>query len=75
MARWQMSLPGVLAGLNLQIPTAVDGVDPKILDPRSSWTDKAAYDAAAKSLIGKFVENFKRFKVDPKIVAAGPSAS
>lgn len=63
-----------LRGLNLQIPTVVPGVDSKILDPRDSWRDKAAYDAAAQRLIAKFVENFKRFTVDPKIVAAGPSA-
>jgi phosphoenolpyruvate carboxykinase (ATP) len=64
-----------LAGLNLRIPVTVPGVDPNILDPRSNWSDKAAYDAAAKGLIGKFVENFKRFKVDQNIAAAGPSAS
>jgi len=63
-----------LRGLNLQIPTVVPGVDSKILDPRDSWSDKAAYDRAAERLIGKFVENFKRFTVDPKIVAAGPAA-
>ena len=28
-----------------------------------------------RRLIAKFVENFKRFPVDPKIVAAGPSAA
>ena len=64
-----------LPGLNLQIPGVVPGVDSKILDPRASWSDKTAYDEAANRLIGKFVENFKRFNVDPKIVAAGPSAA
>ena len=63
-----------MRGLNLEIPTTVHDVDSRILDPRDSWADKAAYDEAAKRLIGKFVENFKRFSVDPKIVAAGPSA-
>ncbi len=64
-----------LPGFNLQIPTQVPGVDAQLLDPRQSWRDKSAYDAAAKHLIGKFVDNFKRFSVDPQIVAAGPSAA
>jgi phosphoenolpyruvate carboxykinase (ATP) len=63
-----------LRGLNLQIPTVVPGVESKILDPRDSWSDKVAYDKSAERLIGKFVENFNRFTVDPKIVAAGPAA-
>ena len=64
-----------LAGLNLHTPTVVPGVDSKILDPRQNWRDKAAYDEASKRLIAKFVENFKRFSVDPKIVASGPTAT
>ena len=62
-----------LAGLNLEVPLAVPGVPSAALDPRASWPDPRAYDAAAASLIAKFIDNFRRFRVDPAIVAAGPS--
>ena len=61
-----------LAGLNLTIPTRVDGVDSNILDPRRAWSDAKAYDDAAAGLIAKFRENFSKFRVDAKISAAGP---
>jgi phosphoenolpyruvate carboxykinase (ATP) len=61
-----------LEGFNLDIPTAIEGVDDNLLNPRQAWTDKAAYDAAAESLTAKFVDNFSKFKVDPAIIAAGP---
>ncbi len=63
-----------LPGLNLDIPTSLSGVDSKYLNPREMWNDKAAYDAEAKKLIELFVNNFKKFNVDAKIVAAGPHA-
>jgi phosphoenolpyruvate carboxykinase (ATP) len=61
-----------LAGLNLEVPTEVPGVDPKLLDPRATWPDQAAYDAAAQKLIGLFTQNFRKFTVDASIVDAGP---
>jgi phosphoenolpyruvate carboxykinase (ATP) len=58
---------------NLDMPTSCLDVPPNVLDPRSTWSDKAAYDAQAKKLATMFVENFKTFAgdVDPVVVAAG----
>ena len=63
-----------LTGFNLDIPTSVTGVESKLLNPREAWSDTDAYDAAAKSLISKFVENFTKFDVDQGIIDAGPQA-
>ena len=57
-----------------QIPLEVPGVDAKLLDPRSTWADPAAYDRKARELAAMFVANFDRFDVDDTIRLAGPSA-
>jgi phosphoenolpyruvate carboxykinase (ATP) len=56
------------------VPVAVSGVDAALLDPRSTWQDADAYDAAASSLARMFIDNFKRFAgtIDASIAASGP---
>ncbi|MCR4661222.1 MAG: phosphoenolpyruvate carboxykinase (ATP) [Clostridia bacterium] len=61
---------------NLEIPQSCPNVPSEILNPKSTWADKDAYDAQAKKLAGMFVKNFaeKYPNMDKKIVNAGPKA-
>jgi phosphoenolpyruvate carboxykinase (ATP) len=58
----------------LDVPRAVEGVPADILEPRSTWRDKDAYDRAASKLADMFVENFQQFaeEAGPEVTAAGP---
>lgn len=59
---------------NLDVPTSCPGVPSELLDPKSTWTDKAAYDAAADNLARMFEENARTRhpNMEPEVRAAGP---
>ena len=61
---------------NIDIPTSCPGVPDSVLDARTTWSDRAAYDAQAKKLATMFTDNFKTFEkdVDAAVKAAGPRA-
>ena len=61
-----------IPGLNLDVPTKVDGVDTDLLNPVNTWEDKEEYQKYLNDLINKFQQNFKKFNVSPEIVSAGP---
>jgi phosphoenolpyruvate carboxykinase (ATP) len=54
-----------------EVPVEVPGVESKLLDPRSTWSNPEAYDAKALRLAEMFRENFEKFD-DPGLAAAGP---
>jgi phosphoenolpyruvate carboxykinase (ATP) len=65
-----------------EVPVAAPGVegavlDARLLDPRSTWSDKAGYDAQARRLVGMFIDNFARFErhVDAAVKGAAPRVS
>jgi phosphoenolpyruvate carboxykinase (ATP) len=58
-----------------EVVTACAGVPSEILWPRDTWSDKSAYDAAAKKLAKLFVDNFKKYEsgASPEVRAASPA--
>ncbi|TPN72522.1 phosphoenolpyruvate carboxykinase (ATP), partial [Mesorhizobium sp. B1-1-5] len=62
------------ANFGFEVPVAVPGVDAAILDPRSTWADKSAYDRQAARLVGMFAVNFEKFEshVDASVLGAAP---
>ena len=59
------------------VPVAVAGVDSGILDPRSTWADKTAYDRTAAKLVDLFIANFAEFAdhVEVGVRQSGPKVS
>lgn len=45
----------------LSIPKTLGDIDPKVLNPRESWADKAAYDETAEKLATMFRANYKQY--------------
>ncbi len=43
------------------VPVAVAGVDPALLDPRRTWASGEAYDAQARKLVAMFAANFAQY--------------
>ena len=62
---------------NFEVPTALPGVDPAILDPRDTYADASQWEEKAKDLAGRFVKNFAKYESNEHgkaLVAAGPKA-
>ena len=45
-----------------EVPTALDGIDNTLLDPRQTWADGTAYDANANKLVQMFSDNFAQYE-------------
>lgn len=57
-----------------EFPKQCDGVPSEILNPRSQWEDKAAYDEKLEYLANAFERNFEQFKdrVSEEVLKAAP---
>ena len=60
---------------DFEVPTALPGVDPTILDPRDTYANASEWDEKAKDLAGRFIKNFTKYTgndAGKALVAAGP---
>jgi phosphoenolpyruvate carboxykinase (ATP) len=65
----------VVPVFNLEVPTALPGVDSGILDPRDTYENVADWDKKAKELGGMFIKNFEKYTDNEEgkaLVKAGP---
>ena len=60
---------------DLEVPTALPGVNPAILDPRDTYADVAEWNTKAEDLAGRFIKNFVKYTgndAGKALVEAGP---
>jgi phosphoenolpyruvate carboxykinase (ATP) len=60
---------------NLEVPTALEGVNTEILDPRNTYADASEWTAKAEDLAGRFIKNFVQYTDNEEgknLVVAGP---
>ncbi|MFA7272836.1 MAG: phosphoenolpyruvate carboxykinase (ATP) [Crocinitomicaceae bacterium] len=57
-----------------KIPMTCENVPSELLNPRETWSDKAAYDETAQNLAAQFVKNFEQYAAETSdaIKAAAP---
>ena len=57
-----------------EIPETCPGVPVEVLDPATSWNDKAEYDKRYKDLALRFKKNFEKFaeNTPQDVIDAGP---
>lgn len=60
----------------MMMPVKCPGVPAELLNPSSTWADKAIYNKKAKELASMFVKNFEKYAegVSPEILRAAPLA-
>ena len=44
-----------------EIPTAISGIDDKLLNPRNTWVNKEQYDENLRKLAEMFIKNFDKY--------------
>ncbi|MFT0858565.1 phosphoenolpyruvate carboxykinase [Ancylobacter sp. G4_0304] len=56
------------------VPTSVEGIEPRLLDPARAWASRMDYAMTARRLVGLFSDNFARFEpaVDEDVRHAQP---
>ena len=60
---------------DFEVPTALPGVDPKILDPRDTYADASEWETKALDLAERFIKNFAKYEgnaAGKALVSAGP---
>ncbi|MBS1634286.1 MAG: phosphoenolpyruvate carboxykinase (ATP) [Bacteroidetes bacterium] len=68
---------GTTPYFKLNYPKACTNVPSEILDPKNSWSDKAAYDQTAQNLAASFLKNFEQYAsaANDEIMAAAPKVA
>ena len=60
---------------NFEVPTKLEGVDTKILDPRDTYSNAGEWEVKAKDLAARFIKNFHKYESNDAgkaLVKAGP---